>query len=165
VDNSNPAVGRDAPKRKLAFTLSGSITMRRDARRPGTAGFALVEALVSLLLLAIALLGAGRAVVEAMAGQHAALLRTRAADLASDLAEAVRGSSADAALPELVAWQSEASSQLPRAYAQALTLERSGSAHILPADHEIVLQWRGGNDGAIAELRLPVSIAPLEASP
>lgn len=137
--------------------------MRRDAHRPGMAGFALIEALVSLLLLAAGLLGAGRAVVEAMAAQHAALLQTRAADLASDLAETVRAINPGSTSTELAAWQSAALSQLPMADAQALPIERSGSAQTLPADLAILLRWRGGNDGETAELRLPVSFAPIEA--
>lgn len=140
--------------------------MSRDAIRPGTAGFALAEALISLLLLAVALLGAGTAVVEALSAQHAALLQTRAADLASDLAEALRrGATPGTAESELASWQEEVRRQLPVAMAQALPLDRSASPAFLPADLGIHLRWQTGRDAAAAELHLPVALGSVEGSP
>ena len=71
---------------------------------------------MALLLLAIATLGAGSAMIESLAAQRAALLRTQAADLAADLAEALRSSAdAPARQAEILRWQSTVLNRLPLA--------------------------------------------------
>jgi type II secretory pathway pseudopilin PulG len=125
-----------------------------------TSGFALTEALVALLLLAIAMLGAGAALIQAVAGQRAALLQTRAADLAGDLAEALRAApDAVTADAEVRSWRAAALELLPQAEARVLPRvpALSGPAlSVLPTRFDIRLQWRDGAARAPAQLSLPL---------
>jgi len=124
------------------------------------AGFALAEALIALLLLAIALMGAGAAVIEALAAQHAALLQSRAADLASDLAETLRGTPAPLAPTEFGSWQRDVLRELPfsSAEVQPAPPPHTSASLQLPADLHILLRWRADRQGTITELRLPVKL-------
>lgn len=133
----------------------GSITPRSIE-----SGFGLAEALVALLLLAIATIGAGAAMVESLAAQRAALLRTLAADLAADLAEALRSSpDASAQEAEIRSWQATVLLKLPRAEPQAvrLTPAQPASPALLPAGFHIRLQWRDGRAPSPAQLSLPIA--------
>jgi type IV pilus modification protein PilV len=134
-----------------------------------SAGFGLVEALVALLLLAIATIGAGAAMVASLAAQRAALLRTQAADLAADLAEALR-SAPDAAAQdaEIRSWQALVQTRLPRAQSEAERLPSSQSAAPpmqLPAGFRISLQWRDGREPSPAMLTLPIATATFRDLP
>jgi Tfp pilus assembly protein PilV len=87
-------------------------------------GFAMVDALVALLLFALVLLAAIAALIQGMRATHAATLTSHAVDLAADLLEQRR------ALPEgaapdalLAAWNDRLQQELPpaaRPTAQAL---------------------------------------------
>jgi Tfp pilus assembly protein PilV len=124
------------------------------------AGFGLAEALVALVLLGIATIGAGGAMVQSLAAQRAALLRTQATDLAADLAEALRASpDATAQDAEIHAWQATVLLKLPRAEPQAtrLTPSQPAASATLPAAFHIRLQWRDGHDAPPALLTLPVA--------
>ncbi len=139
--------------------------MKRHTPGYGAAGFALTEALVALLLLATALMGAGATLVESLAGQRAALLQTRAADLAGDLAEALR-SAADAATAtaEMNSWRALVAQQLPQATPLAISrvaASPTGATPLLPTDLQIDLQWHDGRGRAPARLMLPLSIGAL----
>jgi general secretion pathway protein I len=134
----------------------GSITPRSME-----SGFGLAEALVALLLLAIATIGAGAAMVESLAAQRAALLRTQAADLAADLAEALRSSpDASAQEAEILSWQTRVLSRLPRAEPHAVrqTPSQSITPSMLPAGIHIRLQWRDGRAPSLSLLVLPIAI-------
>jgi Tfp pilus assembly protein PilV len=121
--------------------------------RPGLSGFALIEALVALLLLAIAMMGAAAALVESLAGHRSALLQTQAADLAGNLAEALRSApDAVTAAAETEAWLAAVLLQLPQARARATAL---------PTGFDIRLQWRDGRTGTPVQLRLPLGIGAL----
>jgi Tfp pilus assembly protein PilV len=134
--------------------------MKCNTPRPGLSGFVLIEALVALLLLATAMMGAGMALVDALAAQRAALLQTRAADLAGNLAEALRSAPDLAtAQAEIQSWQGEVLRQLPRAQAQALQRPRPLFPASLPAGFDIHLQWREGRSSAFSQLILPVALA------
>lgn len=112
------------------------------------AGFALVEAMVSLLLLALVLLGANRALVAALGQQEATLLQVRAADLASNLGEALRGAgSTIAAEDEILRWRE----QVPRTLPGALATLQPG-----PGPLELELQWPEPGSGQ--SVRLAVAI-------
>ncbi|MGC4027466.1 MAG: hypothetical protein QM696_01145 [Steroidobacteraceae bacterium] len=125
--------------------------MSKDAQRPRTAGFALAEVLVAALLLALALLGAARSLVESLGTQRAALLQTRAADLAADLAEALRPAPpAEESRQEIALWQAEVQRVLPEALARA---RRDADAWT------IELQWRDPHPAGTMLLRLPVTSA------
>jgi hypothetical protein len=118
--------------------------------------------MVALLLLAAATIGAGTAMVHSVAGQRAALLRTRAADLAADLAEALR-SAPDAATreAEVRAWRQAVEHQLPQVHSEALPRAGSGPAP-RPAGFDIRLQWRDGRMPAPTHLALSLSLGPAE---
>lgn len=132
-----------------------------DFPRSQASGFALAEALVALLLLAIATIGAGSAMVQSLAGQRAALLRTQAADLAADLAEALRSAPDLAAQEaEIRAWQSTALLRMPLAEPQAQRRQpaQSPPPASLPAGFDIRLQWRDGRAPSPSLLALPVAL-------
>jgi Tfp pilus assembly protein PilV len=136
--------------------------MSSHTRPGGISGFALAEALVALLLLAFAMLGAGVALVESLAGQRMALQRTLAADLASNLGEALRSAPEPAtAAAEIRSWQAAAQLLLPQA--EAVVLQRPATeaalpASLLPAGIEIRLQWRDGAPRPPAQLLLPLGL-------
>lgn len=121
------------------------------------AGFALAEVLVAALLLALALLGAATSLVEALGAQRAALLQTRAADLAADLAEALRPAPPVAeTLSEIALWQNEAQRVLPGAQVQVHGDEASWS---------IELQWQPSRSGRTGALHLPVAASTAGPAP
>lgn len=115
-------------------------------------GFALTEVLVSILLLAIAMLGAAAALVDCLAGQRAALLQTRAADLAANLAEALRAApDAASAGAEIDAWVALARSSLPLAEATA------GASPTLSDRVDIQLRWQDGRGSTTSRLQLQIA--------
>ena len=82
-------------------------------------GFALIDALVALLLFAAVLLAAVAALLHGMHATHAAVLEGRAADLAADFLEERRALPAGASPDALLAsWNARLQSELP-ASAQA----------------------------------------------
>jgi Tfp pilus assembly protein PilV len=134
--------------------------MKTNIPRPGLSGFVLIEALVALLLLATAMMGAGMAMIDALSAQRAALLQTTAADLAGNLAEALRSAPDLAtAQAEIQSWQGEVLRQLPQAEPQALRRPRPLSPASLPAGFDIHLRWREGRSSAFSQLTLPVALA------
>ena len=78
------------------------------------AGFALIDALVALLLFAVVLLAAMAALLKGMHAMHDAALTGRAVDLAADLLEAHRAQTPGAALePLLATWNEQVRDTLP----------------------------------------------------
>lgn len=111
------------------------------------AGIALAESLVAALLLALTLLGTASAFVEAVAGQHTALLQTTAGDLAADLAESLRHpATADEAAQAVQAWQEAVRAALPGATA---------SATRVAGDFETEVTWIEPRSGRTRRLALP----------
>jgi Tfp pilus assembly protein PilV len=77
-------------------------------------GFAMIDALVALLLFALAVLTAIAALLQGMHATHTAVLTGRAVDLAADFLEERRALPADAATgPVLAAWQERLQAELP----------------------------------------------------
>jgi len=76
-------------------------------------GFAMIDALIALLLFAVGLLAACAALVHGMRATHGAVLGGRAVDMAADLAEDIRGVDADAAGAAFTAWQARVEAALP----------------------------------------------------
>jgi len=77
-------------------------------------GFALIDALVAMLLLAVALLATMAALLRGMHATHEAALTGRAVDLAADFLEERRAQPPGAALdPLLTTWSERVSSTLP----------------------------------------------------
>jgi Tfp pilus assembly protein PilV len=135
--------------------------MPSPTHRSPPAGFALTEALVALLLLAMATIGAGGAMLYSLAGQRAALLRTQATDLAADLAEALRSApdvpSQDA---EIRAWEAAVLHRMPETTPQAARRApfspRPDTS--VPAGFDIRLQWRDGRSPPSSRLSLSMSL-------
>lgn len=149
MNGRNAAVSARPNGHNVPFMISRTSPTR-------SAGFALTEALTALLLLALATIGTGTAMVHSLAGQRSALLRTRAADLAADLAEALRSSPDPASRQaEIHAWEAAVMQQLPGA--QAVALPRPALPGMPPC-FDIHLQWQDGRATA-AMLSLPVVVA------
>jgi len=62
----------------------------RVLRRPGQAGFTMVEVMVALVVLAIGLLGIAALLLKSLQSGRTATYRTQAVNLAADLADRVR---------------------------------------------------------------------------
>ena len=79
-------------------------------------GFALIDALVALLLFAVVLLAAIATLLSSMHATHQAVLTGRAVDLAADFLEERRALPAGAAGDSLLdAWNERVQSELPAA--------------------------------------------------
>ena len=104
---------------------------RLQGGRPSAAGFTLVEVLIALLVLSIGMLGIAALYLESLRASRAALVRTQAVTLASDIADRMRanrdpagayncGGSCEAgeggnaiARADLNAWRTAVAVQLP----------------------------------------------------
>lgn len=131
------------------------------------AGFALLDVLLALLLLAVALTGACATLVQTMRSTREALLATRAVDLATDLAEALRGADTPQQTEAVLeAWRVRAGEALPTA---GLAAEHFADLRALPTTaeigaagvvlHELTLRWRSSADGAVSALSLPLALS------
>lgn len=99
--------------------------------QPPSAGFTLVEVLIALVVLSIGMLGIAALYLESLRASRAALVRTEAVTLASDIADRIRanrnplnaydcGGTCDAgeggnaiAIADLNAWRAAVAAQLP----------------------------------------------------
>lgn len=130
------------------------------------AGFAMIDVLVALLLLAVTLTGACATLVQTMRATHGALLATRAVDLAADLTEELHDATSVAEADALLtAWRARVSATLPVAgmeqdeFATLIAVapaEGSAATADVPHHFELRLRWREGVDRAQRELALPV---------
>lgn len=98
--------------------------MKHMRRNCPSAGFALIDALIALVLFAAVLLAAMGALLKGMHAMHEAALTGRAVDLAANLLEAHRAQPPGAALaPLLAAFKEQIQSDLPAdSHATALAL-------------------------------------------
>jgi type IV pilus assembly protein PilV len=131
------------------------------------AGFAMLDVLVALLLLAITLTGACATLIQTMRATHGALLATRAVDLAADLSEELRGAASEAEASTLLAtWRTRASVVLP--VADLEPEDFAALVRILPAGAEastadavdgylLTLRWQGAPGGAAREMAIPIA--------
>jgi type IV pilus assembly protein PilV len=79
-------------------------------------GFAMLDSLVALLLFALVLLGAIAVLIQGMRATHAAVLTSRAVDLAADFLEERRAMPPGAAVePLFAAWNERLREVLPEA--------------------------------------------------
>jgi Tfp pilus assembly protein PilV len=79
-------------------------------------GFALIDSLVALLLFALVLLGAIAVLIQGMRATHAAVLTSRAVDLAADFLEERRALAPGAEVePLFTAWNERLREVLPEA--------------------------------------------------
>ena len=124
----------------------------------------MLDVLVALVLLALALTGACVTLVQAMRGSHNALLANRAADLAADLTEDLRGAdSAARAAETLGAWRTEVASKLPVAEKDFLSLQPApppapGEPASLVPHYQLRLRGKA-SDSESRELILPIAAA------
>jgi hypothetical protein len=129
----------------------------------------MLDVLVALLLLAIALAGACATLIQTMRASHAALLSTRAVDLAADLTEDLQAAATDAqALAVLASWRARVPAVLPVAglgpegfITLARVLPREGEAPPAAPPHlyTVSLRWHGPSPGELREIDLPVPAA------
>jgi type IV pilus assembly protein PilV len=134
------------------------------AAREESAGFALMETLVALLLLALGLFGAASTMIRGQAELRATLLATRAADLAGDLAEQLRANGAlatrDLLLPP---WQQSVRDTLSTASAEGAAeglLEAVAATGALPTSHTIRVRWYDPALRSPRRLELPIVLSP-----
>lgn len=141
-----------------------SPVVRQPAVRDHSAGFALVETLIALVLLALGLFGAASTMIRGRAELRATLLATQAADLAGDLAEQLRASAGATARERLIpAWQASVRDVLSTASAEGVAegaLEGTAAAGGLPASHAIRIRWWDPALRAPRRLELPIVLSP-----
>jgi type II secretory pathway pseudopilin PulG len=132
-------------------------------------GFALVETVVAMLLLAVGLFGAAASLIRGQVEVRATLLATRAADLAADLAEQLRTGAPDSSAElRLGQWQRTVGAMLTvgsPSVSAAGQLETVPTATGLPASHAIRLVWWDPALRAPRRLELPVLLAPRDTLP
>lgn len=130
------------------------------------AGFAMVDVLVAMLLLAVTLTGACATLVQTMRATHAALLATRAVDLAADLSEELRqAASPDETSVLLADWRSRVATALPVAglapeqYVSLVPDEPLSEETSEPGvfRHVLTVRWRDTRED-LRELNLPVAM-------
>jgi Tfp pilus assembly protein PilV len=128
-------------------------------------GFGFVEVLIALLLLALALLGAGVTLVQSMHANHAASLQTRAVDLATDLAEDLQSARSATNIAAAIArWRQLVPATLPvggiaPAEYSVASLVTAGTGPA-PTRFDLQLRWLDGATNEPFTLLLPV-VAPL----
>jgi Tfp pilus assembly protein PilV len=137
------------------------------------AGFAMLDVLVALLLLAMVLTGTCVTLIHTMRATGAALLASRAVDLAADFTAELRGAtSGTQADTMLVAWRSRIAALLP-----VSGMEPEDLASLAPAppaaagetqaairSYQLTLRWRVAPE-EIRELKLPVAATFMNAPP
>ena len=129
-----------------------------------SAGFALIETLVALLLLSLGLFGTAATMLRGQAELRATLLATRAADLAGDLVEQLRAGTSSATRERLIpAWQQSVHRALSTASAAGVAegfLVPVVMAGRLPSSHAIRIRWWDPALRAPRRLELPVVLPP-----
>ena len=137
----------------------------KDAARPGTAthaghrfrGSSLLEALVALVVLAIATLGTMAGFTVALRTSHSALLRIRAVDLAAELAEQWRAA-APGGTVNLSAWQQTVALQLPHSDPPQLDCQAGN-----PTACRITLRWADRAATVRSSQHALIELAPPES--
>jgi len=127
-------------------------------------GFAMIDVLVALLLLAVTLTGACATLVQTMRATHQALVATRSVDLAADLTEELLDVTSRAqADAVLIAWRNRVAVVLPVAEMDPREFASLTAAYELmespPYRYELTLRWRIARTREIRELSLPVTTA------
>lgn len=130
----------------------------------------MLDVLVALLLLAVVLTGTCATLIQAVRSSGDAMRATRAADLAADLTEELRGAGSLAqAEAILAAWRSRVTAKLPVAGMAPEEFASLTPAPVKPADDAtppavplllLRLRWLGA-DSERRELLLPLA-APVE---
>jgi Tfp pilus assembly protein PilV len=118
---------------------------------------------VALLLLSLALLGAGASLIQSLRASHAATLQTLAVDLAADLAEDLQSARTDAEVTAAIDdWRLRVPVTLPGTglvpapYAQALLTAPTPTSNI--ARYDLLLRWRDPTDKQAVTLAMPAAL-------
>lgn len=134
------------------------------------AGFAMLDVLVALLLLALTLTGACLTLLQTLRATHEALLATRAVDLAADLAEELQDAASAAQVDAVLeAWRGRVGAVLPVAgmepeqFASLAELPHVAGDDAPPV-RELTLRWMAVSARAPRELRLPLAALPEPAT-
>jgi type IV pilus assembly protein PilV len=77
--------------------MSARMHSRPDGRNLGQAGFSLIEAMVTLVVLSVGMIGIASLYGQGLGASRTALYRTVAVNLASDMADRIRGNRLGAA--------------------------------------------------------------------
>ena len=126
----------------------------------GNAGFGLIDALVSLSLLAVTLLGACGSLHFALRATRAAAWQTRAVDLVADLDEDLLQS--DSSLPlatRLEPWRARLSQDLPAAAVTAMNARNLVVAQVSTGWVDLRVGWNGAPGEPRQTLQLPLAHA------
>jgi hypothetical protein len=133
----------------------------------------MLDALVALLLLAMVLTGTCVTLIHTMRATGAALLATRAVDLAADFTEDLRGATTVAQADTLlVTWRARVATLLPVSGMEPEEFASLAPAPAAPTgetgfavgNYLVTLRWRVAQSET-RELRLPVAAAFMSAPP
>lgn len=132
----------------------------------GQAGFALMDALLGLLLLGTALLGAGACLLGNLRSSHSTWVQQQAIDLGSDLAESLAiAAGPEAARAAQAEWRAAISRTLPQGALSSslhasLPFQAPVPLHLL----ELRLAWPGAARG-MPDLALAIAAPGWESAP
>lgn len=152
-------------------------------RRPGQAGFTMVEVLVALVVLAIGLLGIAALLLKSLQSGRTAVYRTQAVNLAADLADRIRMnrtaqaaygtlfadveavvatcdttggcSDADLASTDLFRWKSTVAQLLPNGQGQVVVTLPVAAGE--PANYVVTVRW--AEAGEVAPVTFQIGFA------
>ncbi|HEX9706476.1 MAG TPA: type IV pilus modification protein PilV [Steroidobacteraceae bacterium] len=155
----------------------------RVLRRPGQAGFTMVEVLVALVVLAIGLLGIAALLLKSLQSGRTAVYRTQAVNLAADLADRIRMnrtaqaaygtlfadaevaiaacdttggcSDADLAATDLSRWKATIGQFLPNGQGQVVVTAPVGAGE--PANYVVTVRW--AEVGEVAPVTFQIGFA------
>ncbi len=146
----------------------------RALRRPGQAGFTMVEVLVALVVLSIGLLGIAALLLKSMQSGRTAAYRTQAVNLTADLADRIRMnrtaggaygtlfadvevevpacdttggcSDADLAATDLSRWKGTLAQWLPGGEGQVIVTPPVGAGE--PTNYVVTVRWTEAGEAA-----------------
>lgn len=123
-------------------------------------GFTLVEALMTMLILAVGLLGSTLLLVGAMRDQGLALRHELAALLVQDVAERIRANASLVSDEDRAEFDDAARALFPDLSPEAsiIAMPATGAR---PAAHRVTLRWREADVHTAVELVVPVSAPPV----
>jgi len=119
---------------------------------PGQSGAGLLELLISLALLATALLGTAAAVLQSQRAARQALLHMQATELLAELAEQQLSMPHAAAAVHRPSWTSRVAQTLPLGRGRIDTV--SSPTHAATA----VVEWLEASSGAMQRLQMPLPV-------
>jgi Tfp pilus assembly protein PilV len=148
----------DASRPRMApFNASGPVTV------PARGGFALLEVLLALFLLALGSLGCAAGFTAALRAQEAALAQRAAVAAAAGLAERLRSVPAPSRESEAAAWRASvlaATSPLSRISRSPLLRTAATRAPDAPEEWSLLMAWRDRLAASALQLELQLGSSP-----